>query len=205
MELKGIQKHRYSEEERDFLRAHHDRVNGYQELTDLFNAQFRTTIKTMTIADYCHKQLGLKGMKNAGQFVKGSKSRDLPIGTIRKSQVGTYIKVGNEETDISGYQQPNWIPYQRYLYEQAHGPIADGEFVIFLDGNVENFDLSNLAVINRQISVRMAQNRWYTDDAEVTRTGLMCVQLKEALRKRTNPKQKRRKENGECKEANCIS
>ena len=175
--------HIYTEQEREFLRDNHDRCSGYRELTEMFNKRFSTNLKTITISDYCHKQLKIKGMKNTGRFLKGSKARDLPIGTIKKSQNATYIKVGNEDTGLTGYQPPNWIPYQRYLWEQAHGPIKDGEFVIFLDGNTENFDLNNLAVIDRQISAQMAKNRWYTEDAEVTRTGVLCVQLLHEIRK----------------------
>lgn len=150
----------------------------------MFNERFGTDLKVMTLRDYCHKRLGLKGMKNTGVFQKGGKARDLPIGTIRKSATGTYIKVGNEDTHLSGYKPPNWMPYQQYVYEKANGPIPKGEYVMFLDGNTENFDLGNLAVINRRISVRMAQNRWYTENAEVTRTGLMCVRLQEEIRRK---------------------
>ena len=180
--------HRYTDQERDFLRQNHDGCSGYQELTDRFNARFGTSLKVITVRDYCHKRLGLKGMNNAGQYLKGSKSRDLPIGTIRKSQTGTYIKIGNEDTHLSGYKPPNWMPYQQYLYEQAYGPIQQGEYIMFLDGNTENFDLDNLAVINRRISVRMAQNRWYTENAEVTKAGLMCVRLQEELRRKQCPR-----------------
>lgn len=179
-----MEHHHYSEEERSFLRENHDSCSGFSELTDRFNKQFGTDMKAMTIRDYCHKQLKIKGMKNSGQYKIGSKSRDLPIGTIRKSQTATYIKVGNEDTNLSGYKPPNWIPLQQYLWEKKYGPIPEGHFVIFLDGNAENFDLRNLAVINRRISVRMAQNHFYTEHTEITRAGLMCVELKEKLKGR---------------------
>lgn len=139
-------------------------------------------MKAMTITDYCHKRLKLKGMVNTGKYLKGSKSRDLPIGTIRKSQTATYIKVGNEDTHLSGYKPPNWMPLQQYIWEKEFGPVPKDHFVIFLDGNAENFDISNLAVINRSISAQMAKNRFYTEHTEVTRAGLLCVELKEALK-----------------------
>ena len=178
-----MEKHRYSEEERAFLKDNYNCCNSYQELTEKFNNKFGTCLKTMTISDYCNKQLGLKGMNNISKFVSGNKSRELPIGTIRKSQTATYIKVKNKDGSMSGYQPPNWMPYQQYVWEKEHGPIQPGEFVIFLDNNRENFDILNLAVINRKISARMAKSKLFTENTELTRTGIMCIELESLLMK----------------------
>lgn len=178
-----MKKHRYSKQEQDFLKEHFNGCNSYQELTDKFNENFGTSLKMVNVRECCNKRLHMKGMPNTGEFKKGGKPRDLPIGTIRKSQVGTYIKIGNEDAHISGYEPPNWIPYQQYIWEKEYGPINKGEFVMFLDGNAENFNINNLAVIDRRISVRMAQNRFYTENSELTRTGIMCVKLDELVRR----------------------
>lgn len=174
--------HHYTDEEKDFIRQNYHDCNSHAELTCMFNEQFGTSLKVETLRDYCHKKLGLKGMPNGGQYRIGGKSRDLPLGTIRKVPTATYIKIGNNDTHLTGYKPPNWMPLQQYIWEQKFGPIPKNHFVIFLDGNTENFDISNLAVINRRISAQMAINRFYTENTELTRAGLMCIELKEHLK-----------------------
>jgi len=62
----------------------------------------------------------------------------LPIGSEKISNNHVYIKVS---------LQPNlWKPKQRFIWEEAHGPIPEGHKVNFVDGNIRNFDLSNLAL-----------------------------------------------------------
>lgn len=175
--------HHYTEKERQWLRNNCDSADSFQDLTERFNSTFGHSLKRDTIRDYCHKRLGLKNLKGSAstQFVKGSKPRALPIGTIRKSQTMTYIKVCESGKPMQGYAKPDWIPYQQYVLEQAHGKIKDNEFVIFLDSNTENFVLENLAVINRQISQRLCTRGWYTDNAELTRTGVMFCELEDTL------------------------
>lgn len=174
-----IPHHHYTEQEREWLRENCRKAQSFQELTDGFNCKFGLSMKRETIRDYCHKQLGLSngnGSKNT-RFCKGSNMRALPIGTIRKSQTGTYIKVAESGKPMQGYAKPDWIPYQQFVYEKSNGKIRDDEFVCFLDGNTENFDISNLAVINRKISARLAKRGWYTGNAEVTRAGVLCCRL----------------------------
>lgn len=175
--------HHYTEQERQWLKDNCASANSFQDLTERFNSTFGNSLKMETIRDYCHKRLGLKNNKGAAstQFAKGSKPRALPIGTIRKSQTMTYIKVCESGNPMQGYAKPDWIPYQQYVLEQAYGKIKDNEFVIFLDSNTENFALENLAVINRQISQRLCTRGWYTDNAELTRTGVMFCELEDTL------------------------
>lgn len=175
--------HHYTEQERQWLRDNCASADNFQDLTERFNSMFGHSLKRETIRDYCHKRLGLSNNKGSSstQFVKGSKSRALPIGTIRKSQTMTYIKVCESGKRMSGYDKPDWLPYQQYIWEQAHGPIKDNEFVCFLDGNNENFSLENLAVINRQISQRLCTRGWYTENTELTRTAILFCELEDTL------------------------
>jgi len=56
-----------------------------------------------------------------------------------------YIKIKD-----SGPPQSCWIPYARYLWEQKHGIVPSGYFIIHKDGNTMNDCLSNLICVDRK-------------------------------------------------------
>ena len=43
-----------------------------------------------------------------------------------------------------------WIPYARYLWEQKHGPVPAGYFVVHADGNRLNDTLQNYKLVDRK-------------------------------------------------------
>ena len=55
--------------------------------------------------------------------------------------------------------------------------IPEGYFVIFLDNNQMNFDISNLYCVNRKIHVIMSKNKWYTNNKENTLTAIKWCEL----------------------------
>ena len=176
-------KQRFTAEQEEWLRNHYYLVSSYQELTDLFNETFGTSRKKTQLMDKCTKCLRLGGMPNPSKYGQKEKEQ-LPIGTIRESQVGTYIKVMDvpPKQNISGYADPYWLPLQRKIYEDVHGKIAPGQMVCFLDGNSKNFDIDNLYCIDRKISVIMSKNRWWTNDREHTLTAIKWCELHYALK-----------------------
>lgn len=182
--------HHYTEEEREWLRVNCANATSFRDLTDRFNKQFGWVLKIETIRDYCHKRLKIKNSRGAAltAYKKGCNGRRLPIGTIRKSQTCTYIKVMESGKQMSAYSLPDWVPYQKYLWEQAYGKIKNDEYVCFLDGDTDNFALSNLAVINRKISARLAKRGWYTENAEVTKTGIIFCKLESEIKNKEREK-----------------
>jgi hypothetical protein len=71
---------------------------------------------------------------------------------------------------------------QKKIYQDAHGEIAPGKMVCFLDGNPHNFDLDNLYPIDRKISAVMSNNRWWTDSKEHTLTAIKWCELYYAIK-----------------------
>lgn len=168
----------YTPEQEQWLKNNYYLANSYDELTDLFNKRFFSDRNKNSLQEKCVKRLGLKGMPN--QSVYGVKEKEqLPIGTIRKSQVGTYIKVMNTDgtEHISGYQEPYWLPLQKKIYQDAFGEIEPGKMVCFLDKNSDNFELDNLYAIDRRISAIMSKNGWWTDSREHTLTAIKWCEL----------------------------
>ena len=104
----------FTAEQEAWLRDHYHAAHTYAELTEQFNAAFGTNRNRGMIADKCTKRMGLRGKINSGKY--GNKAKEqAPIGTIRKSQTATYIKVRMVERGkhISGYAFPYWMPLQR--------------------------------------------------------------------------------------------
>lgn len=91
-----MKKHRYSSEEKQFIRENLRKYDSYTDFCKVFNAHFGTNVTRSQLSDLCTKRLGFPIAKNKTKFQKGHRDKELPIGTIRKTQNGSaYIKVKN--------------------------------------------------------------------------------------------------------------
>lgn len=173
--------HKYTEAEIEWLRENQDTMTR-AKLAEAFNEKFGASVNKDSISDICTKRLRLHRTSNDGCYGKKAKE-NLPIGTIRKSQTGTYIKVMEcHNAHITGYKEPYWLPLQKKIYQDAYGEIDKGKMVCFLDGNTENFDIDNLYCIDRKISAVMSSNRWWTNNREHTLTAIKWCELYYALK-----------------------
>lgn len=62
---------------------------------------------------------------------------------------------GHERIDKDGYvlirvKEGKYVHKNRYVYEQAHGPIPKGMVCVFKDGNKRNFDIDNIILITKR-------------------------------------------------------
>lgn len=177
----------FTPEQESWLKEHYHSASSYDELTERFNQVFQANRKKTAIREKCTKYLGLLGLsqRTVWKTQYGNKEKEqLPIGTIRRSQVATYIKVKAvpPKSNISGYQEPYWLPLQKKVYQDAYGEIANGKMVCFLDGNTENFNLTNLYCIDRKISAVMSKNKWWKSDRDLTLTAIKWCELHYAIK-----------------------
>ena len=160
----------FSPEVEQFIR---DNVNGRQakELTRLVNERFgtdyqvsqiqsfkknrhiRSNVDTKFTADSTNRMAWFKKgnhYSTATEFKKGQIPKNYAeVGTIRVRQDKDgpnqmYIKLTDTHNPAK-----DWVLYNRYVYEQAHGPIPKGKVVAYLDGDTENCDLDNLICISK--------------------------------------------------------
>ena len=78
-----------------------------------------------------------------------------PIGSERVDKDGyIWVKV-KDHYDPEGYNdwRDLWIPKHRHIWEQAHGKLPKGSIVVFLDGDISNFDVDNLASLTKAENV----------------------------------------------------
>lgn len=99
---------------------------------------------------------------NNGKFAFENNVVRLPIGSevVKKSKNGkyyTWVKVAdnrvNNQLTRNNVYRTNWKPKQVVIWEQAHNDkVGKNEIVIFLDGNINNFETSNLRKISRSLN-----------------------------------------------------
>ena len=110
-------------------------------------------------------------------YSKGNRPKQyLPIGTEKRLSDGyIWVKIDDQ---LCAKKNVNWKQKQRLVWEQAYGPIPEGMFVTFLDGNRDNFDLSNLALVTRADHARLNQSGLRSEDPEITAAALQVAKLK---------------------------
>lgn len=179
----------YTQAETKWLCKNHGKYDDYRTMTREFNQHFGTRRKEESLKEKCNKQLNLK-LRNGSitKYQKGNIKEQLPIGTIRESTNGCrYIKVLDSLYSFqTGYAEPYWLPIQKKVWLDHFGEVPEGKMVIFLDGNRQNIDISNLYCIDRKISAVMASNSWYNDNAELTLTAIKWCELYYATKGKGN-------------------
>ena len=200
-------RHYYSEEEDKFLI---DNVKGIslKELRDQFNKKFGYNLSESAIANRKNK-LGLSSGIKGGQFQKGSvpfnkgkKQKDyMSEEAINKTKNTRFQKgniphnhrpVGSERTTVDGYievkvAEPNkWKTKAVVIYEEEYGKIPKGHKVIYLDGNRQNLDISNLKVISSAEELIMNSNNLRYDNKELTESGCIVAKIIDRRRKLKN-------------------
>lgn len=191
-------RHYYSQLEDDFLK---ENVKGItlKELTKKFNEQFNLTLTESAIANR-KNTLKLSSGITGGQFQKGhsthnkgkkwneymSKEGQLNClkTTFKKGNIPhNHRPIGSERITQDGYveikiKEPNvFVLKHRWLWEQKYGKIPKDKIIIFLDGNKQNLDLDNLALINRKENLTMNNNELRYQYKELTKTGINLAKV----------------------------
>ena len=133
----------------------------YNEMAFLVNKRFGTSIPTDSFRWFYQNNNLRCGVRWTG--------KTLPVGTVSKRE-GRYQCIKMEDG--------SWRPYHHWLWEQAYGPIPPGRIVTFLDGNIQNTDISNLALVSRQEQMHLAIAGLRFDNPELTKTGILIAKVK---------------------------
>lgn len=138
-----------------------------KDLTDMFNAYFKTNMSEGSIKHY-KRVLGLKsGLKM--QFKKGYIPHNKKsIGSEFISDGYTFIKV----------EEPNtWVLKHRHIWESVNGKVPEGYCVIFADGNRSNFNIDNLILVEIKDKLVMKNLHLFSNNKELTTTGILTAKL----------------------------
>ena len=142
------------------------------ELAQLFNNEFNRSITPKQIRRWKHNN-SIRSEVNT-KFKSGKEHLNYkPIGSE------TTVNVNGKKITFVKIREPNiWERKKRYLYEKNIGKIPEGNRVIFLDGNTNNFNLNNLSLVSKKEQQTMCLFSLYFNDKELTKTGLLITKLK---------------------------
>lgn len=166
----GINYH-YSKEQEQWLIENYPTL-GIKKCTEEFNRIFNDSRSFAAIKVRCI-QLGLKVIKER------RKMRALE-NTGRVHAAGAVVKKTHGEPYVKG-SDGKW----RRLKDIVYGDKPYGYVIAHLDGDVNNCNKDNLVAIPRSISARMMINDFWSEFPEVTKTGIVCCELEEALDRST--------------------
>ncbi|MBS3953671.1 MAG: HNH endonuclease [Methylomicrobium sp.] len=165
--------HIYTNEEKQWLRENRPVLQAAQ-LAQEFNQRFNANVSKNAIAAYCRRH-GISSGHN-GQFCQGN----VPVnkgkkGGVSVSPATTFkngnlphntLPVGTELLRKDGYiwvkiaHPRTWREKHVIIWEQANGPRPKGHAIIFLDSDINNFDLANLACVSRSELLKMNHNQY---------------------------------------------
>ena len=94
----------------------------------------------------------------------------LPVGSERADNRDGCIRIKTAEPD-------KWELKHKLIYEKHHGKIKKDSVVIFLDGDKNNFDISNLKCITRNQSLILNRYNLRSESAELTKLGIEVANL----------------------------
>lgn len=160
----------YSKEEDAWLIENYPKL-GRVKCAEQFNKKFCTNRTAMGIRIHCEK-MGLR--------VSDERKRQRAIeNTGRLHDTGTIVEKSHGILFIKK-EDGTWTQLSRHLVEED---IPKDCIVIFLDGNKRNLSQDNLAIIPRNHSAIMTKNKFWSEQPEITKTGIIWCELYQELKK----------------------
>lgn len=178
-----------------------------KDLAKMVNDKFGINISQQNMKAYCQRRGIKRGI--SGWFQKGhepgnkgkkweeyltpeaiekAKKTTFPKGHVPANYVpvGTVTVIGGDKLikmRDDGEQWERWRYLSRVTWEKHNGPIPEGMCVSFKDHDNMNCDISNLMLVSRGEIATMAKLGLWSEDPDLTETGLALVKLKHKVTK----------------------
>ena len=166
--IKARIRHTWTDEQVEYLKSIAEGTPR-KDIVDKINEKFDLNLSIQQIRD-CMNDRGIRNNIDRKFSAKDGNrcQQEKPIGTISKWECGyTRIKTGDNE----------WEFIQRYVWRKHHGEIPPGHSVIFLDGNTDNYNIENLALVNRNELMKYNSMRLNSNDIELNKTAVNLAKL----------------------------
>jgi hypothetical protein len=140
-----------------------------KEIVKKLNDKFNLNLTILQVRD-CMNGRGIRNNIDKKFSAKDGNrcQQEKPIGTVSKWECGyTRIKTGDNE----------WEFIQRYVWKKHHGEIPPNHSVIFLDGNTDNYNIENLALVNRNELMKYNSMKLNSDNQELNRVAVNLAKL----------------------------
>ena len=166
--IKARIRHTWTDEQVEYLKSIAEGTPR-KDIVDKINEKFNLNLSMQQIRD-CMNDRGIRNNIDKKFSAKdGNRCRqEKPVGTISKWECGyARIKTGKNE----------WEFIQRYVWKEHHGEIPPNHSVIFLDGNTDNYNIENLALVNRNELMKYNSMRLNSNDQELNRVTVNLAKL----------------------------
>jgi len=191
--------HEYTEEQREFIKQ--NSLLPRKELTDLFNERFNASLTKSAISAFCKRNgwltgrtghfekgempwnTGTKGVikPNSGCFKSGHVPKNKkPVGHERICSKDGYVLINVAEENPYTGADNRYRPKHYIIWEEAYGPVPEGQILRFIDGDKLNCELSNLECVSRTVNLRMNKNGVNELPEELRETGRLISKLEVA-------------------------
>ena len=150
----------FTPEIRDYIFSNYEGV-PYGKMADMVNQHFGTSIP----------------VKSFRWFYQNNKLRCGVYWTAKKADPGT-VSQKKDRYQYIKMEDGSWRLYHHWLWEQTHGPIPPGQMVTFLDGDIQNIDIRNLALISRKEQMHLVKDNLRFKNPELTKTGILITKVK---------------------------
>ena len=140
-----------------------------KEIVKKLNDKFNLNLTILQVRD-CMNSRGIRNNIDKRFSAKDGNrcQQEKPVGTISKWECGyTRIKTGKNE----------WEFIQRYVWKEHYGEIPPNHSVIFLDGNTDNYNIENLALVDRNELMKYNSMRLNSDNQELNRVAVNLAKL----------------------------
>ena len=175
-----------------------------QELTALVNKEFNTLFREGQLRAYKSRNRLSSGVVTT--FKKGqasyNKGKKMPPEVYERCKATMFKKgstppnklpVGSEIKDSYGYwkvkvgEPDKWEFKHRLIYEKYYNmKIQKGDMVTFLDGNKDNLNIKNLALLTNEENLYLLRNKLRSEHSEITKTGINIAKLDLKIKERMN-------------------
>ena len=166
--IKARIRHTWTDEQVEYLKSIAEGTPR-KDIVDKINEKFDLNLSMQQIRD-CMNDRGIRNNIDKKFSAKNGNrcQQEKPVGTISKWECGyARIKTGKNE----------WEFIQRYVWKEHHGEIPPNHSVIFLDGNTDNYNIENLALVNRNELMKYNSMRLNSNDQELNRVTVNLAKL----------------------------
>lgn len=183
----------YTKEQFDWFKNNFHNYNNeyefdYEGFTNDFYNKFNIKLNKRVFTNIYIK-LGLRMGKTHTRFEKEDyiPHNRYGIGFEKKTAGHWWVKIDDKPIKRGEFRRKNYQIKERYLYEKYHNvKLNSNDFIIFLDGNKDNFDKENLIKLTHKELGIMNGNRFHElEDVNLRKSAIiyskLAVKLKEDI------------------------
>lgn len=147
---------------------------SWRDMAEIVNKLFETDIPAEKFRWFYQNNKLKSGIHTSG-------NKAAPGEVSKKKNDYQYIKM----------EDGSWRLYHHVLWEQANGPIPPGYMLTFIDGDIQNVDLSNLELVSRKELFLLAKDNLRFGVPELNKVGILIAKVRAAA----SEKEKQAKKN----------